>query len=90
LYAYTAEPIGEGVWMQNKENIRRNCVVQRVTLKRIVLLVLSHHGILTNNSADNSAMTHDATIVWLSINYMEEEKCKLKKIHGGNGIKTGG
>jgi hypothetical protein len=86
LYAYTAEPIGEGVWMQNKENIRRNSAVQRVTLKRIVLLVLLHHGILTNNYADTSAMTHDASIVWLSINYLEEEKCKLKKIRGGNEI----
>ena len=33
-------------------------------------------------------MTHDATIVWSPMNYTEDEKCKVKKIHDGNGIKT--
>jgi hypothetical protein len=42
LYAYKAEPIGEDTWMQQKEYIIRNCVKQRTTLKKIVLLAQSH------------------------------------------------
>ena len=90
LYAYKAEPIGEGTWMQQKEYIIRNCVEQQITLKKDCLAcpITSPYGILTNSSTDTSAMTHDATIVWSPMNYTEDEKCKVKKIHDGNGIKT--
>jgi hypothetical protein len=81
LYAYKAEPIGEGTWMQQKEYIIRNCVEQQITLKKDCLAcpITSPYGILTNSSTDTSAMTHDATIVWSPMNYTEDEKCKVKK-----------
>jgi hypothetical protein len=90
LYAYKAEPIGEGTWMQQKEYIIRNCVEQQITLKKdgLACPITSPYGILTNSSTETSAMTHDATIVWSPMNYTEDEKCKIKKIHDGNGIKT--
>jgi hypothetical protein len=91
LYAYKAEPIGKGTWMQHKEYIIRNCVEQQITLKKkncLACPITSPYGILTNSSTDTSAMTHDATIVWSPMNYTEDEKCKIKKIPDGNGIKT--
>jgi hypothetical protein len=47
---------------------------------------ISPYGILTNSSTDTSAMTYNATIVWSPMNYTEDRKCRIKKIHHGNGI----
>jgi hypothetical protein len=82
LYAYKAEPIGEGTWMQQKEYIIRNCVEQQITLKKRLSCLPNNISLWYLNKQFNrytSAMTHDATIVWSTMKYIEEENCKIKE-----------
>ena len=87
---YKASPKGEGSWMRTVTYAIKNCVVQKISLKKDCLNcpITSPFGILTNKSDTSFVITHDATIIWTPPVLNQDEKCSLKRVHKGTAVIT--
>ena len=90
IVSFTAAPVGDGAWMQNKIYGVINCVAQRVTLRKDCLKcpITSPFGILSNDSQISATRHHDAIIVWNESFANISDQCNLKEMKVGTGLVT--